>query len=1092
MFRGLLKGSKVPSILILAYFFVFSITLTSLQGITTTNINDFLIKDNLEQINPVNQISNLLEDLSSYPYIPVTNVSGTGDTFDVDDILTVYDDFSLNLTFNSLTGYFEDNFTNVDISSAYDSFLLNYNMTHILAKQDFYPIELEEDGDDYLDSTKYALAQSFNVPWEYTMFYGAQMYLSTNGVNTGTCDFEIVVVKAEEISGQPNMSEIFSSAVDGPFNSTNPIISGFNYYDFTDEVLNQGKYYVVLIVTGDLSVVGPKFNFWHSNSISPYLGDTYYMTNLYSWNQLSSIDFTLNVEMLPSNQTGYAMEFQDLSTITIKDNGVDILDIDSQITSIGFHNLTSDTSLELTFNNSYNFINSITADSYFAAFNSTAGDYSILWNLTWDVSSVDPYPYSIYERMIQVATMSDWYDSPICYYNDTDTFPAIFASDTYLCYLDTNISAGSFRLDTSSPNFIQSLELSDGEELTNLYSLGHWTTDGIDATGYEGSTIYSTITLIENSISGTLNFSLFNPEGEIIPLKTSLPINLTYNDLSSYTLLNPTPDSPGLYSSEITLDPSVYGSDLEGIWTAFVCWENGSEVGIFSQQVYIQALTNFHVEWEEIPANNNWINDVNQAIVRQNGHELYLNSSYYKLSEPFFTSYGKLIENTTIGYLTSWGDSGNLTSYDDIHNITFNINITAHSYTIELTTAGILLENHHVELNLEVFNVFSVEIIQTSLEANDSDDLFLSFRLINETDANNISMEVSKSELSMMIQGEAIAQEDYFVTYEDGNNTVVISADAIRFDDFDLSLNISKSHFKSSYNNEKLETTFDVLINEVIDPPDPPTTPPYTPPLTDPEFPPYLIGIIIGASIALIGIISIIAVVGNKRAKGKGVIVDISEGSNVVSLFESILSLSKILFIDNETSLPVFEYDIEYKKTVDTTLITGFLSVVAEMGKQIGGIGTGGIKKLEYRNFVVNNASAENYSVFIFSSDEINNELTARLFDLIMWFEYTFAFEGTWDGRMDVFVQKKSLIEDKIAENLFVWVFFPLQLNTKKIKEIKKLKDINVKIANHIVKTESVTVSSLITEFQNVELDEILNTIFTLVNNKCLLRKRFI
>ncbi|MCK4896916.1 MAG: hypothetical protein KAS47_08905, partial [Candidatus Heimdallarchaeota archaeon] len=191
-------------------------------------------------------------------------------------------------------------------------------------------------------------------------------------------------------------------------------------------------------------------------------------------------------------------------------------------------------------------------------------------------------------------------------------------------------------------------------------------------------------------------------------------------------------------------------------------------------------------------------------------------------------------------------------------------------------------------------------------------------------------------------------------------------------------------------------------------------------------------------------------------------------------------------------SLPVFEYDIEYKNTVDTSLITGFLSVVASMGQQIGGIGTGGIKKLEYRNFVVNTASSDLYSVFMFSSEEINGELTSRLFDLIMWFEYSFPIEGVWDGKMDLYVGKKNLIQDKIAESLYIWLFFPLQVNVKKKKDIKKLKDINVKITNYIVKSESVSISSLITEFQNIELHDILNTVFTLVNKEFLLRKRFI
>ncbi|GAH80922.1 unnamed protein product, partial [marine sediment metagenome] len=190
-----------------------------------------------------------------------------------------------------------------------------------------------------------------------------------------------------------------------------------------------------------------------------------------------------------------------------------------------------------------------------------------------------------------------------------------------------------------------------------------------------------------------------------------------------------------------------------------------------------------------------------------------INSSYYKLSEPFFTSYGEIIENTTIGYQTSWGDDGNLTSNNDFHSITFDDNITARSYTIELTTASILLENHHVVLKLEIFNVFSVEPIETSIETNSTEDLVLSFRLINETDIDRNPMEVTKSELSIMIQGATVAQEDYYVNYEDGINYVIISSHAIRFNEFDLILDITKSHFKSSYINEKLETIFNVVIN---------------------------------------------------------------------------------------------------------------------------------------------------------------------------------------------------------------------------------------------------------------------------------------
>ncbi|MCK4896092.1 MAG: hypothetical protein KAS47_04740, partial [Candidatus Heimdallarchaeota archaeon] len=330
MFRERLKNLKFPSILILAYLLIFSITLSSLQGLTSTNINDAFVKDNLEQTNPVNQISNLLEDLSSYPYTPVTNLSGSGNNFDVDDILTVYDDFSLNLTYNNITGYFEDNFTNVDITSAYDYSLLNYNMTQVLAKLDYYPIETEENGFTELNETIPAIAQSFEVKWDYATFFGADLYFADDGSALGT-DLEIFVVKANESSGAPNMSYIYSNELNGPYNSSNRIPNVFQYYDFENVVLEKGKYFVVAILA-DPPGANPKHFRWHSNSVQPYVSDTYYQNIGQTWDLQASIDHTLIVEMLPSNQTGSAMEFQDLNTITMKDNGVDIQNIDSQIT----------------------------------------------------------------------------------------------------------------------------------------------------------------------------------------------------------------------------------------------------------------------------------------------------------------------------------------------------------------------------------------------------------------------------------------------------------------------------------------------------------------------------------------------------------------------------------------------------------------------------------------------------------------------------------------------------------------------------------------------------------------------------------------
>ncbi len=1052
---------------------VISLNYTSIQRSFGSILQETDLLDSLSVDNSLPAYTPYLNDLSSYPYTPVTNLTKAGDDFDVSDTLAVYDEFSLNLSYNPITGDFEDNFTLSDLSSSYDESLLKYNMTHIQAKRDSYVIEDVQNGFVLFDGSRPAIAQSFEVKWEYAMFYGAEMHLADDGSNLFT-ELELFVVKADEFTGAPDLSYNYSNELNGPYDNTNRIPTTFTYYDFEDIVLEQGKYFVVGKLT-EKDWIGPKFFRWYRNTLSPYTSDTYYQTGSLTWELQASVDHTFIVDLLPTFQNGTARVFDNLDDITMKDNDLEISSIDSPITSIGSHNITCDTSLEIAFNNSYHFSNNYIVTTHYSAFNGTAGSYSIYWNLTWDVSSVDPSPYLTSYRSIYIEVEDDWFETPNCYYNESLSFSATLIDNYYSCILGTNNSAGTFRIETSSRNYIQNLDLSDGEISTDFFTLGYWTTDSVTSTGHEGSTIYSSITLLEATATGTLNFTLFNPEGNIIPVKTGLPANLTFTDLTEYTIIEPTADSPGLFTSEITLDPSVYGSDSEGIWTVFVYWNNGTEVGLFSVPVYIQSSTYFNVEWEEIPTYNNWINDTNQLIVRQNGDELVLNTSYYKLSEPFFTGNGKLIEDTNITFTASWGESGVLLNENDYHLLSYQTNLTANTYSIGLSTNGVLLENHYVNLDLQVFNIFSIEVIESSIESNSTDDLKLSFRLINETDTNRNPMSVVESELSIMILDEEVDQEYYYIEFEDGINTVIISTQAIKFSDFDLMLNVTKAHFKTDYTNNIIETTFDIIVHQVN-----PSS----------GIPPYLIGVI-GGSTLVVGIISGIVI--RRLRRNKEIVVrpvDISEGSNLVSLFENIQSLRKVLFTHTATSLPVYEYDIQYEKTVDTALITGFLSVVETMGKEIGGTGTGGIKKLEYGNFVVNTASSENYSVYLFTSTEINAEISNRLFNLVIWFENRFKLVLPWDGTMDEFNEKERIIQEKIFEDLYVWLFFPLLVNTVKVNEIYECEGINPEIADFIAKSTSVKITKLIQTFQEVELKDILYTVFTCVDNEFLLQKK--
>jgi hypothetical protein len=201
--------------------------------------------------------------------------------------------------------------------------------------------------------------------------------------------------------------------------------------------------------------------------------------------------------------------------------------------------------------------------------------------------------------------------------------------------------------------------------------------------------------------------------------------------------------------------------------------------------------------------------------------------------------------------------------------------------------------------------------------------------------------------------------------------------------------------------------------------------------------------------------------------------------------------MKKVLFIHSETSLPVFELNVGHEIEVDTALVSGFLAVVARMGKQIGGMHTGDIRKLEYRNFVVNSASSDIYTLFLFSTEDIHPSILNKLFDLVMWFHYTFTIEGDWDGRIELFQDKKNLIQDKIAETLYLWVYFPLGYNAKNESEIKKIEGINLRVVSFIKKKKEITISAILNNYPDIPLKETLTTIFKLVNEGVLTRRQF-
>jgi len=1064
----------------LVYLVILSTLFSSYSIISTSNVqaNYSHIPSNLDLI-PHSKIQNQSpsDDYLSI-YNSVTNVSNSGSNFVAHDHLNVEQDLSLNFTYNDLEDGFTADYTISSISGYSDEFL-NYGIQEIRAKKDYYTIEDQYDDYQIILQPLFYIAQGFEIPWSNASFYGALLNLDAIGgsAHTGTNEIELFVVKANETTGLPDLSTRLSNELNGPYSRTNPLPAPGNtvFYDFEDTILNQGLYYVVMNLTNSDSTASKKFAWSGHLESSGSGGDTYYYFNDTDTWSLEEIDHTLSVQVLPCDEYGVARIFEDLSEISLQDNTITIQSFTDSISSTGLHHLISDTSIEVDLINKYTFYQEKIASSSFSAYNSTFDSYSIDWNFTWTIGVVDYSPYSTLNRSQLLFVPNDWYLSPTAQNNSSPIYPVILTSEGYEFYLGDSPDASTLTLQTSSPNYLQTLSLADGTGPSDTFTLGYWTNDGSIAYGHEGDIVYAEINIKNLENTGEANFTVFNPEGNINPIK-SLAGNLSYTDISPYTQASITSNGFGVYSTQISFDPSVYGSDPAGFWTAFAFWTNGTEIGIYSIKMSVQYSIIFDASWETLPSNNIWTSDDSQTILRKNGDSLDVKASYFSNSEPFFTEFGTPIENASIGYLTSWNLEGYLDEYPLEFNGTIPIIATAGLRTITLILNDSFSIQEMVNIQIEIFNEFSIEPVQQTIEVNNSEEVVLAFSMMNETDI--MKGLILPDTVSIKINNNPLLSEELYSVYNQSGIVYVninLAGYGISSGNANITLDITKVNFKSSYTDDVISVSFSVVVSAGVEPP----------------LPLYAIIIIVVSIFAVITFLAILATVISRR-KQFVEIMDIHDQSKVVGLLESVLALKKILILHTETSLPVFEMDIGEKSTVESTLVSGFLAALTQMGSTISGTEAGEIRKLEYRNFVVSSARSETYTIYLFSTDDIIKEVQTKLFDIVMWFEYSFPIkEPIWDGRIEVFQERRNLIQDKVADSLYVWMYFPLRFNQSKSGDIRKLDKTDLKIALFVKKKEEARISELITKYQDDPIEETLTSIFSLVNKGFLERTQF-
>ncbi len=769
------------------------------------------------------------------PYTEISSIEGSSNNLTANDTLDLRHSFDLNLTDTGVKDEIENTYNIQDISNYVNS-SLEYDIKSITSIADNYTIELEESDELHFltlenstSSSYLAIAQAFEVKWDYALFYGAHLFLAYDAgthISLRQQELDLFLVNSTT-EGKPNVDNILSNATNNPFNQDSSYDVGLNYFDFQNVKLTSGKYFIVANLSKPDDEANRHFT-WYYNEGATTGAETYLIFRDFypQWTSSQPYDMVMSTFLLPCDVNEDPISFTDLESINLKDNGISIGTTSDTILTMGDHILSSNTSVQITFNNSYVFKRTFEEEnitSNYQVSSSSFWEYEVQWTINWTSDAIDITPYSNLDRAIRIFAPTDW-SNTYTFYDDTTTISGTKDDEGYLFSLGDDNGAGIWKLETTSPNYLySSIFLNESLDETDRYFLGYWTTDGDFAYGHNGSSIFTQVEIKNNGdstpeaeLSGALNFTIFDPDGQIIPQKTDLSSELVYVDNTTYSLGGIVNQSAGYYETDITFDPSAYGSDPAGKWTASVLWQNGTQVGFYSQTIVVQTQTTFTAEWEETPDSDTW---TTSNIARKNGDTLRINATYYNISEPFFDGYGNEIPVADVSYSTSWTETGSFNDFQPIYNKTLTIDQPTGDYIIDMVATGAFLENHTASFGLSVFFEADINPLFTQQETNFSKSAIFKFEYRNLTDPENPA--ILPDDL-IVRQNDSVIDPAYYTFEDRGDGTTVLTIDtsdsaaSMGVGYYDIEVEASKANFRASYTQQNVIQLFELTITPII------------------------------------------------------------------------------------------------------------------------------------------------------------------------------------------------------------------------------------------------------------------------------------
>ena len=251
------------------------------------------------------------------------------------------------------------------------------------------------------------------------------------------------------------------------------------------------------------------------------------------------------------------------------------------------------------------------------------------------------------------------------------------------------------------------------------------------------------------------------------------------------------------------------------------------------------------------------------------------------------------------------------------------------------------------------------------------------------------------------------------------------------------------------------------------------------PPIEDGGIP-FFIFIIIGIFSAAAIITPTVVVVRRKLTKDKRA--EKALFARIYGLYESVLSITKLIIVHKATGLPVYEMDLGSEITLDPSLITGFLTAISSMGIELRGDRAGSVKRLQYKNFLVTGSEAGQFTLYTFSETDLNQEIEDKLTVISEWFAKMFSnITEDWDGSTEVFRINLQGITEKIMKEIHLWIFYPFTVSPYKQAEIEEFTGLRKRLVEYITNGDNVTISRIFDELDDVRIERGLPIIFELI-----------